>query len=244
MTQAIFAAALLDPDAAMPSGLVGPDGVPAPKRFSVYRNNVTASLTRALEAGFPTVRKLVGEAFFAAMAVDFLRTHPPVLPQVVLYGAALPEFLATFPPVAHLGYLPDVARLDLALRESYHAADSNALAEDDFERLLGRDITVLRIQLAPSLRLIRSAWPLQSIWAMNHADGPVPQPGAEDVLVLRPDFDPAPHRLPPGGAAFLAGLLDGITLGDSVDLAGEGFDLTATIRLLITGRAITGVTEW
>ena len=243
MNQAAFAAALLDPDAAVPDGIVDPFGRPAPKRFSVYRNNVASSLTRALEASFPTARKLVGEAFFGAMAVAFLRTHPPTSRLMMLYGDALPGWLETFPPVAQLGYLPDVARLDQAMRESYHAADAAALADADFQQLLGADIAGLRLQLAPSVRLVRSRWPVWSIWAANTEGGHPPRPGAEDALILRPDYDPRPHRLPPGGGAFVAALLDGQALGASLDAAGPDVDLPALLTLLIAGRAIVGVTE-
>jgi Putative DNA-binding domain len=241
MNQAGFAAALLDPEAALPPGLVDPFGAPAPKRFSVYRNNVASSLTRALEAAFPTVRKLVGDAFFGAMAVVFLRAHPPASRMLMLYGDALPGWLEGFPPVAHLGYLPDVARLDQAMRESYHAADSPPLPEAELQRLLGEDIAGLRLALAPSLRLVRSQWPVVSIWLANHSSGPAPLARAEDALVLRPDFDPHPHPLPPGGAAFIEGLLAGKTLGESLDIAGETVDLSTTLGLLVAGRAITGV---
>ena len=243
MTQAQFARALLDPEAGLPEGLVDPQGRPAPRRFAVYRNNIAGSLTRALEAGFPTVRALVGAEFFAAMALVFLRAHPPRSRVLMLYGAEFPEFLAHFPPVQHLGYLPDVARLELALRESYHAADSAPLDESAFQRLLGSDISGLRLALAPSLRLVRSDWPVVSIWAAHHEGGAPPHPRAEAALILRPHFDPRPHLLPPGGAAFVASLLAGQTLGQSLDAAGDAFDLAALLGLLITGRAIIGVSQ-
>jgi Putative DNA-binding domain len=241
MMQSAFAAALLDPEAAVPHGIVDPMGRPAPKRFSVYRNNVASSLTRALEAAFPNVRKLVGDAFFGAMAVVFLRAHPPRSRIMMLYGDDFPGFLEGFPPVAHLAYLPDVARLDQAMRESYHAADAAPLAEDAFHRLLGADIAGLRLQLAPSVRLVRSRWPLVSIWAAHVEGGPPPTPGPEDALILRPAFDPRPHRLPHGGGAFVAALFDGQTLGASLEAAGPGLDLPAILSLLIAGRAIVGV---
>jgi hypothetical protein len=241
MSQPDFAAALLDPDAPVPSGLTDPAGQPAPKRFSVYRNNVASSLTRVLEAAFPTVRKLVGDEFFGAMAVVFLRAHPPRLPMLMLYGGDFPAWLESFPPVAHLGYLPDVARLDQGMRESYHAADSDPLPEAEFQRLLGEDISGLRLDLAPSVRLIRSRWPVQAIWAANHEAGPPPRPGAQDVLVLRPEFDPRPHVLPAGGGDFVAALLSGATLGESLDRVTEAVDLTAVLGLLISNRAILGV---
>jgi hypothetical protein len=243
MNETAFVTALMDPEAPVPTGVVDPFGQPAPKRFSVYRNNVAASLTRALEAAFPTVRKLVGEAFFGAMAVVFLRAHPPRSPMLMLYGEAFPAWLEGFPPVAHLGYLPDVARLDQAMRESYHAADSAPLPEAELHRLLGQDIAVLRLRLAPSLRLVRSRWPVQSIWAANHEGGPAPRPGAQDVVVLRPGFDPRPHALPPGGGPVLAALARGLTLGDSLGQAAETMDIAAVLGLLIQGHAIIGVTE-
>ncbi|MFO1201565.1 MAG: DNA-binding domain-containing protein [Tabrizicola sp.] len=241
MTQAVFAAALLDPDSAVPMGVVDPEGRPAPKRFSVYRNNVAGSLTRALEAAFPTVRQLVGEEFFVAMAGVYLRAHPPMSRMLMLYGEGMPEFLEGFPPVASLGYLPDVARVDQAMRESYHAADSQPLPEGEFQRLIGEDIAGLRLRLAPSLRLVRSHWPVVAIWEANHEGGPPPRAGSEDALILRPEFDPRPHRLPEGGAGFVAALLQGATLGEAVEAAGAGLDLTALLGLLIQGRAITGV---
>jgi hypothetical protein len=238
--EAAFAAALLDPDAAVPCGLVDPFGRPAPKRFAVYRNNVASSLTRALEAAFPTVRKLVGDEFFAAMAGVFLRAHPPTSRIMMLYGDDLPGWLEGFPPVAHLGYLPDIARLDQAMRESYHAANSEPLAPDEFQRLLGSDIGGLRLRLAPSLRLVRSRWPVQSIWAATTETSPAPQPGAEAALVLRPLFDPRPHRLSAADGEFVEAVQRGKTFGQSLEEAGEAVDLPAVLSLLVSGRAIIG----
>jgi hypothetical protein len=240
--EAAFAAALLDPDAAVPAGIVDPYGRPAPKRFSVYRNNVAASLTRALEAAFPTVRKLVGDEFFAAMASVFLRAHPPTSRIIMLYGDALPGWLQGFAPETQLGYLPDVARLDQAMRESYHAADSEPLSEAAFQRLLGQDLSGLRFRLAPSLRLVRSRWPVQSIWAANAEGGPSPQPGAEAALILRPLFDPRPHRLTLADGAFVAALMGGQTLAQALDAAGAEVDLPGVLALLVSGRAIVEVT--
>jgi hypothetical protein len=55
------------------------------------------------------IHKLVGDAFFRAMAGVFLRAHPPGDPRLQLWGAKFPGFLARFDRVAHLPYLPDIA---------------------------------------------------------------------------------------------------------------------------------------
>jgi hypothetical protein len=243
MRQADFKAALLDPEAAVPAGIVDPHGQATEKRFAVYRNNVASSLTSALTTAFPTVLKLVGDEFFPAMALVFARAHPPTSRLMMLYGAEFPAFLEGFPPVAHLGYLPDVARLDQAMRESYHAADSAAMPEADFAALIGSDVAAARLRLAPSLRVIRSRWPLYSIWRANTEGGAMPVAEAEDVVVLRPGYDPRPHLLPKGGAAFLLALLAGKTVGESLAIAGDATDLVAVLGVLIPGGAILGVME-
>lgn len=241
MSQSEFRAALLDPDRPAPPGLVDPQGRPAGRRFDVYRNNVTVSLTEALRQAFPVIRKLVGEEFFTAMARDFLRAHPPASPMLMFYGEAMPAFLETFPPVAHLGYLPDIARLELALRHAYHAADADPVAPEALQALPPDALVAARLTLVPSARLLRSRWPVHSIWSANTRGTPAPKLAApEDILVTRPDYDPEPLRLPPGAAPFVAALMAGETVGTALDAAPD-FDLTATLGLLIGARAIAAV---
>jgi hypothetical protein len=162
--QSSFGAALLDPEAPPPPGLTDAQGRPAGRRFDVYRNNVAASLGDALATGFPVISKLLGEEFFRAMAGVFLRAHPPGDPRLQLWGAKFPGFLARFDPVAHLPYLPDMARLELGLRQSYHAADATPLP------IAGRDpaeVLALRPRLAPATLILRSRFPVLTIWQKN-----------------------------------------------------------------------------
>lgn len=244
VAQAELRRALLDPAAAGPGGLNDGRGGPAGRRFDVYRNNVAVSLTEALETAFPVVRKLVGEANFKLLAGAFLRRHPPGSPLMMFYGAEMPAFLAGFGPTAGTRYLPDVARLELALGESYHAADAIPADAARLGTMSPAELTGLRLGLAPSLRLVRSAWPVHAIWRYNSEDGaPKPRMAAEDVLVLRADMDPVPHLLPPGGGAFVAALARA-TLGEAYDAAAAeapGFDLAGGLSLLISAGAITEI---
>ncbi|WP_095590178.1 DNA-binding domain-containing protein [Actibacterium ureilyticum] len=245
--QTDFRTAILDARVAAPAGLVDPEGRPAGKRFDVYRNNVAVSLTEALKTAFPVIRKLLGDENFAGIAGLFLRQHPPTSPLLMFYGAEFPDFLAGFEPVRHLGYLADVARLELALRHSYHAADATPVAPQAFQDMTPQALMAARLRLAPAVQLLRSHWPIHAIWQFNQPQGgPKPEMRPESILITRPDYDPVPHLLPAGGGALVAALGDGQPLGNAVATAttkAPDFDLAATLGLLIGGGAITEILQ-
>jgi hypothetical protein len=241
-SQAAFRTALLDPEAPTPAGLVTPEGATATRRFDVYRNNVAVSLAEALETAFPVLHKLVGDAFFRAMAGVYLRRHPPRSPLMMGYGAELPDFLQGFAPAQSLPYLPDVARLELALGQAYHAADATPVDPAALAAMPEHTLPRLRIGFAPALRLVASDHPVHGIWAANAVSGGKPVPRAETALVTRPGFDPMVDALTPDQGRVLAPLVDGATLGDALHLGGAGVDVGPLLAVLLQRGAITSLT--
>ena len=241
--QRAFSGAILDPDQPTPPGLSDPEGRPAGKRFDVYRNNVVLSLIGAAEDSFPTLRKLIGEQNFRVMAGAYARAHPPSSPLMMHYGQSMPTFLEGFEPLQAYPYMPDIARLELALRRSYHAADAAAIAPEALGQMAPDDLMAATVSFAPSVQLLRSPWPIHGIWAMNMAGGPKPEARAEDVLITRAEFDPEPHALPMGGGDFIETLAKGQTFGAALNAAGDGFDLSTTLGLLLQGNALTSLNE-
>ncbi|MBT0956071.1 putative DNA-binding domain-containing protein [Alphaproteobacteria bacterium KMM 3653] len=243
VNQSQFTRALLNPEAAVPDGLINPGGTPATKRFNVYRNNVAVSLSNALAEAFPVVQKLVGTEFFTAMAGVFLRQHPPESPLIALYGQAMEGFLRGFGPAQSIPYLPDIARLELALRQSYHAADTAPADVTVLQNMAPDALMQARLTLAPAVQLIGSDWPIHSIYIANtQANAPKPQMQAQDVLITRPEFDPLLHLLPAGGHGFISALASGAPFGAAIEATQtDDFDLTTTLGLLISGNAITSI---
>lgn len=241
-----FGAAALNARLPVPEGLTGPDGLPSDRRFAVYRNNVVVGLVQALKAAYPVVHRLVGEDFFRVMATYFVRRDPPSSPILLHYGESFPDFLAIFEPVAHLPWLPDVARLERARLEAYHAAEAPPadLSATDPSRF-GQ----LRLTLHPSFRIVPSRFAARTIWLANLADTPpaaIDPTGPEDTLFLRPEAQVLALPLAPGGAAFLSALQMGRpVMSAALDGIAEtpGFDMAGTLSLLFANRAVIALSE-
>lgn len=241
-TQATFKAAILDPAAAVPAGIINPDGTAASKRFDVYRNNVAVSLTEALEAAFPVVRKLVGAEFFRAMAGVYLRKHPPETPLMMFYGDAMPGFLARFGPTQSLRYLPDIARIELAMRHAYHAADTTPIAAAALSAIEPAALMGVRLKIAPATQTVISSDPIHGIYRANtdvDASPPVMRP--EAVLITRAGFDPTLHLIDATAAASIDALKAGHSLGQTIAMAGDTLDLGGVLGLLLAQGAVTEI---
>lgn len=237
--QAAFKTAMLDPAAPVPEGIVNPDGVPASKRFDVYRNNVAVSLSDALEAAFPVVRKLVGDEFFRAMAGVYLRKHPPKSPLMMFYGDAMPQFLRRFEPARSIRYLPDIAEVELAMRHAYHAADATPVDANALAAIAPDALMSVRLRIAPATQVITSDYPIHAIYLANTvADAPKPVMQAEAVVIARAGFDPSLHLINAAGAACIKALQNGQSLGEAIATADESLDLGAVLGLLLTQGAL------
>lgn len=221
--QAAFAAALSDPLGPPPAGLTTARGLADPKRFAVYRNNVLAGLIGVLEQRFPVVRRLVGDDFFRGMARAFVAARLPGTPVMSEYGDALPAFIAAFEPAASVPYLADVARLEAAWTRAYHAADAEPLDVAALSRVGADALAGLRLLRHPAASLLRSDWPVGSIWAAHQSADvrPVGHARRETVLVVRPDAGVAVHILPAADAAFAAALIQGEPLGTAAARAAD-----------------------
>jgi hypothetical protein len=220
-SQDAFAIALLHPDQPLPQGITTARGTADPSRFAVYRNNVYVGLTTALGQRFPVTKRLVGSEFFAGMARAYAADHKPASPLIMHYGDDFPDFIAAFPPAASLPYLPDVARIEVAWTRAYHAADRLPLGVTALASVAPERISDMALVPHPSARLVRSDFPVGSIWSAHQGEtvATVADWHPEAALVVRPAMHVEVHVLPPRDAAFAAYLLEGATLGEAAQTA-------------------------
>lgn len=162
--QARFADALQDPEKTGIDAWVQANGIAAHRRIAVYRNNSRISQTEALAGIYSAVRQLVGEEFFEHMAEYYGAQHPSTSGDLREYGSSFARFLSGFEPVAQLAYLPDVARLEWAWHECFHAGNAQSADAAMLNMLATGARNHASLSLIPASRLLASAYPVASIW--------------------------------------------------------------------------------
>lgn len=242
-----FAKALLDPARPVPDAIAAQSGG-SEDRFAVYRNNVVVGIGDSLAATYPVVAALVGAEFFNAMAGVFVRSMPPTSPIMIDYGGDLADFIAGFTAADGLPYLADVARLEWAISRAYHAADAEPITLAALAGIAEAALGCVRPRLHPSLRLVRSPWPIAAIWRAHQGGDPatasaaLPETG-ECAMVVRPGLEVDIRVLDGAVFDFVAALAAGETLDAALErlATADAPDAAVCLAQLFETGAVVGI---
>lgn len=244
--QRAFAEAILEPGKDAVEGAIVADTFSASSHLRIYQNNVFTSLTDALSHIYPVVVRLVGEEFFAYAARQYIGQHPSRSGNLHDFGADLPIFLAVFPATANLPYLPDVARLEWARHQAFHAAEHPPLALERLAAVPAERYMDLRFILHPAVGLVTSDYPILRIWEVNQPE----HKGEETVhldsgggqwLVRRRTLSVEIMSLEAGEGALLTAMDGRTPFGVACESAlatVEAFDITACLQKHVLGHTV------
>jgi hypothetical protein len=189
--------------------------------MQVYQNAVRVRLKDALGDIFPVLRRLVGDGCFDGVASEFIRQHPPRAGYLHPFGARMAELCASVPVLAGLPYLPDVARLEWAWQQAYHAAEAPRLTPQALADVPAQQQHALRLPLQPGATVLGSAYPIGRIFEVNQPDYSGDDAvsldlGGEALLIIRRDLEVRVERLSDGEYALLAALKAATPLGEAL----------------------------
>ncbi len=221
--QTDFIKSLKQPDLPVPDNIGKTNNQPSVKRFNVYRNNSAVAIAESLQAGFPVVSQLVGDEFFSGMASVYMQTDLPKTPVMLKYGENFPEFIANFEPARSIPYLADIAKLEWYWTQSYNAADANPIGIEKLAEIPQDQISDVTLQFHPSFNLIKSEFPVLSIWSAHNEENTseilenldfTPEQG----FIVRPEFEVNVIITDITLYNFMENISSGKTLGEAIEL--------------------------
>lgn len=245
--QSGFGRALLEGDAAAVRDFIIERGIDASDRLGIYRNNVRENLVAALEAGFPVLLRLAGEAWFRQMAIAYQRACPSSCGNLHYSGLQLAGFLEQRLGGTDYAYFADVARLEWLCQESAVAAEEGPLALHRLASVAPEQVPKLQLGLHPAVRLLESPYPVMRIWQANQPGSAAEQEidlssGRDRVLIRSTDGRIELRHLAAGDFAFLDALRMGRTVTDACAgavAADPGFALAERLRLWVSLNVIS-----
>ena len=181
--------------------------------------------------------RLVDKRFFAYVAHEYLREHPPHSRCLVEYGADFADFLADFEGCEALPYLADIARFERALniaatvREAPPMRPEALAAVSAEEAAMSRSVCSLRSATLPplgrSMRSGRQTNRTRYRRSISRAAAPASRSAAPGGVAWR--------RLDAAAFAFRTALADGLVLAAAMagaTLQDPAFDVTAAVQHL------------
>lgn len=187
-----------------------------------HANMVGHARSKAMEDSFPHLRDMLGDSRFAELAQCYLHTDEARAAPLSWIGRGFPDWLRQ---AGLRGEASDLAAVEMAWLESFHAPDAEPLDGDLFRNGEAQGVANLAIRHHPAARIV----PL---------DAPDSPPFGFDVptaavLLTRPALEVRLHPLDSEEAAMFSDLPDSFLLGDLLaDAAGNWSEKEAVARLI------------
>ena len=198
---------------------------PVTPGMQVYHHNVRAQFRNALRVSFPIVAELVGEARFTTLAKEFRQRNPSRSGDLHPSGANFPIFLATTPDAVDTDHLDlaELATLEWAWQCALIAPDQPAIDAAALAVFRPEEWPSLRLQLQPSLTVLRSRSPVISYWQAQRKPKERPQrtSGPEQAWLVGTPRGPVLQSCNAGTADWLEAIAAGASLTAALNTIDE-----------------------
>jgi hypothetical protein len=202
--------------------------------LKAHANTISHARLVALEETFPLTREHIGGVAFNQLSREYVDGAQARTLDSSRIGQYFSAFLRSFPVNAAASQL---AAIEWAWLESYHAADAVALGMADLGKLQEDALLATGVAPHPSARITLITAPLAP--ALDELAAPHPHA----VLTVRPDADVRLVALDASQAALLArAAIENCTIGNLLELAfevaGEQAPLEPILHLIGAGALV------
>ncbi len=205
----------------------------AAERVAIYGRAYHARLTECLETEFSVLRQALGDDLFRMFARAYLSNCPSQSYTLANLGRSFPDYLRDTRPAesgeekeeAWPDFIIDLARYERAFSEVYDGPGVEGgpmLSAQGLRALLAERDRHVRLAPAVSLRMLTFRYPVHDYFhAARRAQEPeLPAPAETFLAMNRRDYVVTTIELSVTQHALLSGLLEGQTVGQSLQRAG------------------------
>lgn len=194
--------------------------------MQVYRNNYYISLTEALRSVYVSVDKLVGKGFFDFVAHSYIDAHPSKSGNLHEFGSYFSYFIGSLDQAASVPYIADIAKLDWAWHQMFHAKDSAPLNVETLEEFEHEELGALNFKFIEGMQVLTMGFTVFGLW--NHCREIPGFEGADElsynkttefIMIHRLGLDVVVSLMSQAEVTFIEELKKGECLADATESA-------------------------
>ena len=174
-----------------PNGLAqviaGDDRLSPEERVDIYANMYFYRILDVLKEDFPATLATVGHDRFHNLVTGHLIEYPPEHFSIAYAGKHFADFIESHPMREEFPFLADLARMERALIDVFHADDAAPLDADAMRAIAPTDWPALKLNRNPATVVLELQWNAAAILgAIERGEEPSPPTsGAMSMLIWR-----------------------------------------------------------
>lgn len=211
----------------------------ARERLEIYANAYFHRLLDALKEDFPATFAVLGEVNFHNLITGYLIEYPPNEPNIYFAGQHLADFLRGHPISGKWPFLADLAALERAVADVFHALDAEPLDAAAIRVVPPAEWPAIALRMVPASRLLDLRSEVEAVLrAVESGEAwTEPEPGARSVLVWRQEGRVHYRAIDRAERAALALAREGAKFAaicDAFALARESPDTVGAINAMLS----------
>jgi hypothetical protein len=164
--------------------IAGDDRLSAEERVDIYANMYFYRILDVLKEDFPATFATIGDAGFHNLVTGYLVEYPPEHFSISYAGARLADFIENHPVSEEFPHLADLARMERALIEVFHAPDATPLDVESMRETPASEWPALKLARHPATEILNLEWNVASILQALDRSEELPSPARERTCVL------------------------------------------------------------
>jgi hypothetical protein len=128
------------------------------ERNNIYANAYFYRLLECLKEEYPASLAVTGSDDFAGLVQDYLIWRQPTEPSIFYAGRYLAEFLRNHRLAKRWPFIAELARLERATLESFHAPQASVLTDEGLRAVPPERWPMIELRSHPGVEILRGEW--------------------------------------------------------------------------------------
>lgn len=164
--------------------IAGDERLSAEDRVDIYANMYFYRILDVLKEDFPAALAMLGAERFHNLITGYLIDYPPAHFSIAYAGNHLADFIRDHPLRDEFLFLSDLARLERALIDVFHAADTVPLDAEQMRAIPPADWPTMKLTLSPASLILELQWDVAAILKAVEQGEELSHPARDDISML------------------------------------------------------------